>query len=178
MSLNPDIKNKMKNSEILKLIDFDTIDKKTSKQLNRISHLKQRTNKLKVLDTFFNSTAWTTIHGQPDAYIVAFELLQETFGLNNCAIVNAGISTNGSVFWDTLNVNQKNFINNIDTNKKIGIYKFQGLIVRYIVGSTTVGSFTDDPSVWSYIPAWPPANPTDPPVWSYIPGWSPYLGWV
>lgn len=138
-NLPENVKRSMRNSKISQKVDLCKLDRKSMRDLKKACKQRDFTNRLKKFEEFFSSSTWATMHNQPNAHDFAFEISKETFGNGNSSIIDNGEAKYGQDFWNKLSTEQKNFVIDVDTNKKTGLYKYQGLYVRYI-GTSIVGA--------------------------------------
>lgn len=138
--LNDKLSKKMDKSHILVKVNLERQNKMADLILKRFLFQRKLTNELKKFEEFVKSEEWKKIHDDPNGHSVAYSYMKTLFKGVRCLIYD-----NGVVTFDDFNLisnisnKQKEYIDNIDKNKKAGIYKIRNLYIVYM-GSTAVFS--------------------------------------
>lgn len=148
MNITEDLKTKMCNSSISKVIDFEKLEKESKRSLRIACKARENAQKLKNFEDFFESDGWQRTHGSKGSYDIAFDVVNKTFGNGNGFIYNNGKVTHGKEFWYKLSPEHQKFIIDVDNAKKIGVYKNGDICIKYI-GSIAGGEIhTSHPQWW------------------------------
>lgn len=126
----------MEPSKITQIVNLKKMDQRSKRNLRSSCKHREFTKKLKSFNEFFESKMWKSIHDLPFGHDFAFDFTEQTFGNGNSFIYDKCEVTHGKELWDKFSPDCKEFIIDIDTNKKEGIYRYKNLYIKYI-GSVT-----------------------------------------
>lgn len=148
------IRNEMSRSRINRKVDLKILEKISEIKLLLMSRRRKFISDLKKFKEFFESGLWKQLHDQPNSHELAFNFLIELFGERNVNIYDESRSIHGHILWNKLTDDQKDFIRNIDSNKKLGLYTYKGLYIMYIGSTATVTNPDISGDEWKEIDEW------------------------